>query len=862
MNPDKFAFNGTYGPNWDTVREEIRERDDYKCQNCGVSEEKHIQDAGSVLPVHHIIARARFGRDYETANHESNLITLCISCHPEYNHLPVDTQCAQLDLPRPSVSPLPTDISHDHNSPEYWIAEANKNVPTQDSDFKPIDYYQYTCRRCIAGAPTLVDIFETSTWAEIAATAGITGETSNAEAVDESLSIIQNTAKSVDGSLTQSKYNEQKPLTAPSTDEIVDLFGSWEYTKLLAGVVDQISDNELDSLSAPISSHTAEDCIQAIQYTDAQIEGGLTEQIYNGINRFHDPGRSAIVRHFGTWTAAREAAGVERRSRIQWEEEELMDILQDVSKRTDEPLTRKQYNKLSSKDQPCAFSFEDRFGGWIAALQTAEVDHELPTGYWDKQMIKQKLRDAVEYIEGTITHNSYGELSGTYPSIKTIVDRFGSFGNALETIGIEPQPATQQQYSKEDYAQSLRVTANKSSADYLTIFEYETYKLDSMPGHGAIANHFGDWPSALESIGLDVSEMPYEPVRHEIDTDEITQTTPPTQPYTEEDCINSLKEFVDQAIRAPSDSEYDSAGFKPRSRTIYRIVGSWEIAKEQAGIQTGIASPDHIISAIQEVHGFTGYEPTMDDYRNYRREQNPELPPASAVTRVFESWNYAKKSADIPVTNHPQYTKEIATDALEYVVDKLGKTPTRKEYSESRRPHDPSPNTVIGYWNDSWVETLQAHDLELLPSQHNSWTKDECIEFLQKAENKLGESPTITQYRDCVGSNAPSESTLNDLFGGFNDAKRDADLEVGKGHDVSEEDCRRSLYRVVRELNKIPTQKEYDTTKADSAPSVGSVKKYLAEGSWTELKNSLNLAEIVAEEETEPQSEITEFASD
>ena len=53
---------------WHDTREYILERDDGKCRDCGVEYE--------VMHVHHIVPRKAGGTD-----DESNLVTLCTSCH-------------------------------------------------------------------------------------------------------------------------------------------------------------------------------------------------------------------------------------------------------------------------------------------------------------------------------------------------------------------------------------------------------------------------------------------------------------------------------------------------------------------------------------------------------------------------------------------------------------------------------------------------------------------------------------------------------------------------------------------------------------------------------------------------------------
>jgi len=60
------------------LKEKIRKRDGYKCQNCNITEEEHIMVVGCVLSIHHI--------DYDKMNcEEDNLISLCNQCNTGAN---------------------------------------------------------------------------------------------------------------------------------------------------------------------------------------------------------------------------------------------------------------------------------------------------------------------------------------------------------------------------------------------------------------------------------------------------------------------------------------------------------------------------------------------------------------------------------------------------------------------------------------------------------------------------------------------------------------------------------------------------------------------------------------------------------
>jgi 5-methylcytosine-specific restriction endonuclease McrA len=66
------------GPSWGKARREARNRDNYTCQDCGITE----SELDRRLEVHHIIPFSRFGMDrHREANVLPNLVSLCLRCH-------------------------------------------------------------------------------------------------------------------------------------------------------------------------------------------------------------------------------------------------------------------------------------------------------------------------------------------------------------------------------------------------------------------------------------------------------------------------------------------------------------------------------------------------------------------------------------------------------------------------------------------------------------------------------------------------------------------------------------------------------------------------------------------------------------
>ena len=78
-----------YGPGWNRrKRAEVRERDDYTCQDprCSVTQAEHLDEYGEKLHVHHL-RKARDVEDPEDRNGKANLITLCRDCHYHWERI-------------------------------------------------------------------------------------------------------------------------------------------------------------------------------------------------------------------------------------------------------------------------------------------------------------------------------------------------------------------------------------------------------------------------------------------------------------------------------------------------------------------------------------------------------------------------------------------------------------------------------------------------------------------------------------------------------------------------------------------------------------------------------------------------------
>lgn len=73
-------YRGNWGE-WQKTKRQIRKRDNFTCQACGL----HERDSDKRHSVHHVIPFREF-TDWREANHPSNLVALCQSCHMKVEH--------------------------------------------------------------------------------------------------------------------------------------------------------------------------------------------------------------------------------------------------------------------------------------------------------------------------------------------------------------------------------------------------------------------------------------------------------------------------------------------------------------------------------------------------------------------------------------------------------------------------------------------------------------------------------------------------------------------------------------------------------------------------------------------------------
>lgn len=227
---------------------------------------------------------------------------------------------------------------------------------------------------------------------------------------------------------------------------------------------------------------------------DAETDGVLTRRELEA-HGGHNP--STYARRFGSWNAAKEAAGLgTNRSTAEvggCSDDELLTHLRELDAETDGVLTCR---KMDTHGDYAGATYAARFGTWCSALKQAGLDVTRKRGrrVSDTELLEH-LRDVDSQTDGSVTIDQMNDL-GNF-SANTYHNRFGSWNAAKEAAGLEST------------IQGSRIETEALVADLrdlAAMFDDQPLKEDvrsfgtySVPTY---VNRFGSWEAALEAANL------------------------------------------------------------------------------------------------------------------------------------------------------------------------------------------------------------------------------------------------------------------------------------------------------------------------------------------------------------------------
>ncbi len=186
------------------------------------------------------------------------------------------------------------------------------------------------------------------------------------------------------------------------------------------------------------SPYTDERLIEILHTLSVEL-GGRPPTCRELRDRRDLPTPGTYIRRFGSWSAAKAAAGLDprRRRRPQiYTDDQLLDILRDLAAELDRPPT--QLELAARRDLPAPIAYYGHFGSWNAALEAAglEARHQHTPAYTDAQLLNI-LRGLADELGRTPAYRDLAARSGL-PGASVYDRRFGSWNRALEAAGLEP----------------------------------------------------------------------------------------------------------------------------------------------------------------------------------------------------------------------------------------------------------------------------------------------------------------------------------------------------------------------------------------------------------------------------------------
>ena len=177
--------------------------------------------------------------------------------------------------------------------------------------------------------------------------------------------------------------------------------------------------------------------------------------------------------------------------------------------------------------------------------------------------------------------------------------------------------------------------------------------------------------------------------------------------------------------------------------------------------------------------------------------------------KTFGSWNEALKQADIGINNEHDIAKSDLLDELIRLSDELGRAPTSRDMADKGKYGTSNYPSKFGSWNDA------VREAGLEPSREREVSRKKLLDEIKRVAGKLGYAPTTTQMKHHADYGV---TTYLKRFGTWNDAVREAGFEPMRVVNVSEAELLRALTELSNDLGRTPNAVEMDE---DGKYSVG-----------------------------------------
>jgi len=287
----------------------------------------------------------------------------------------------------------------------------------------------------------------------------------------------------------------------------------------------------------------------------------------------------------------------------------------------------------------------------------------------------RRLVDDLDRVPRSSDMTKYGSHS-----LSTYSDRFGSWNNALQEAGFEPN----QEYNiqRDDLIEDIQRVAMKIGHPP-TLGEIKQHGRYS---HVTYLDNFESWSDALTQANLTTDHNSTKYIRDDV-------------------LLRHLQELAEQLGYSPSRQYMETRG-KFHPTTYEDRFGSWNDALEEADLEIREKHPipkEELISELQRVNTQTDANPTITDMKNLG-----EYSDTTYRTR-FGSWGGALAAAGLkPDYQHGEISKEKLIAELHRLAVELGHPPST---TDMKKHGNHSVDTYYNHFS-SWDDALTTAQLD------------------------------------------------------------------------------------------------------------------------------------------------------
>ena len=343
--------------------------------------------------------------------------------------------------------------------------------------------------------------------------------------------------------------------------------------------------------------------------------------------------RSSIFRHFGSFNAGLQAAGLtpNQTKRKTYTEENLIEILQQKAKELGRTPKAKEITQYKS--------ILKHFGSFNAGLEAAGLASNQNKRYTNKKYTEEELIAILKQRYKELGRPPHGREVNQASTIKKY---FGSFNKGLEAAGLAPNQ--NKRYTKKELIAILKQRYKELG---------RTPKAKEITQYKSILKHFGSFNAGLEAAGL-------------------ASNTTRKWAYTESDLIEILQQKASELGRSPKHREVKQWA------TIRKHFGSFNKGLEAAGLALNTArnrtyTESDLIEILQKKAKELG-----------RRPKHKEVKQGQTIKNHFGSFNKGLEAAGLALNTARNriYTESDLINILQQKASELGRPPKHREVKQ------------------------------------------------------------------------------------------------------------------------------------------------------------------------------------